>query len=192
MSETGPGREADVSWLSKASLLGALIAVASITQARAQEPREVFHRLGPIEVLGDTPSYAEIGLGVFDLFGEGDGRTSGAAQIQLRWGRKLYFIGPVVGLMVNTDEGLFGYGGIYADLAYGNVIFTQLLGLGGYSQGDSKDLWGVFQFRIETGIAYEFDGGTRIGARFAHISNAGIHEYNPGEEELYITFALPF
>jgi lipid A 3-O-deacylase len=94
--------------------------------------------------------------------------------------------------MANTDRGVFGYGGIYADLAYGNVVLTQMLGLGGYSKGDSKDLAGVFQFRVETGIAYEFDGGKRIGARVAHISNAGIHNFNPGEEELYVTYALPF
>ena len=177
-------------WL-KASLLAALMAVAS-AQACAEASRDVFHRLGPIEVLGDTASYADIGVGAFDVFGEGDGRTSGAAQVQLRWGRKLYFIGPVIGLMANTDQGMFGYGGVYADLAYGDVVLTQMLGLGGYARGDSKDLAGVFQFRVETGIAYAFDGSKRIGARVAHISNAGIHDFNPGEEELYVTFALPF
>jgi hypothetical protein len=26
----------------------------------------------------------------------------------------------------------------------------------------------------------------------AHISNAGSHSYNPGEEELYLTYAMPF
>lgn len=178
--------------LAKAFLLGALIALASAAQARAGEPRDVFHRLGPIEVMGQAPSYAEIGVGAFDVLGEGDGRTSGAAQVQLRWGRKLFFIGPAIGLMANTDGGVFGYGGVYADLAYGNVILTQMLGLGGYARGDSKDLAGVFQFRTETGIAHEFDGRKRIGVRIAHVSNAGIHDFNPGEEELYLTFALPF
>jgi lipid A 3-O-deacylase len=173
--------------LAKAWLVGALSALAASAPGRAQEPRDVFHRLGPVELLGD----ADFGAGVFDLFGEGDGRTSGAAQVQLRWGRKLFFIGPLIGLMANTDRGVFGYGGVYADLAYGDVVLTQMLGLGGYSRGDSKDLAGVFQFRVETGIAYEFDGGKRIGARIAHISNAGIHDFNPGEEDLYLTFALP-
>jgi lipid A 3-O-deacylase len=183
-----PGKEG--SWLAKAWLLGALSALAASAPARA-EPRDVFYRLGPVELLGDTASYADFGVGVFDLFGEGDGRTSGAAQVQLRWGRKLFFIGPLIGLMANTDRGVFGYGGVYADLAYGNVVLTQMLGLGGYSRGDSKDLAGVFQFRVETGIAYELAGGKRIGARVAHISNAGIHDFNPGEEELYLTLALP-
>lgn len=177
--------------LVKAALAFTLSALAPIAPACGEEPRDVFGRLGPIEVLGDSASYADLGIGAFDVFGEGDGRTSGAAQIQLRWGRKLFFVGPAIGLMANTDEGMYGYGGIYADLAYGSVVFTPLLGLGGYAKGESKDLAGVFQFRIETGIAYEFAGGKRIGARIAHISNAGIHDFNPGEEELYLTFALP-
>jgi hypothetical protein len=145
-------------------------------------------------VLGDAPSYAEVGLGAFDVFAErdGDGQRSGAALLQLRWGRKLYFIGPAIGLVGNTDGGIFGYGGIYADLAYGNIIVTPVLAAGGYAEGDSKDLGGVFQFRTELGIACELDDGTRIGARFAHISNAFIHNDNPGEEELFITFAIPF
>jgi hypothetical protein len=180
--------------LRNAALTGALIALSLSTQAVAQNQRNVFHRLGPLEILGEAPSYAEVGLGVFDVFAErdGSGERSGAAQLQLRWGRKLYFIGPVVGLLGNTDSGVFGYGGIYADLAFGNIIVTPVLAAGGYSEGGSKDLGGVFQFRAELGIAYEFDDGTRIGARLGHISNAGIHDDNPGEEELLITFAIPF
>jgi hypothetical protein len=180
--------------LRSAGLIGALIAFWPSAQAAAENQREVFQRLGPIEILGDAPSYAEVGLGAFDLFTDRDGSAerSGVAQIQLRWGRKLYLIGPVIGLMGNTDGGVFGYGGIYADLAYGNFVVTPVLAAGGYSKGGSKDLGGVFQFRLELGVAYEFDDGTRIGVRLGHISNAGIHDDNPGEEELFITFAIPF
>ena len=183
-----------LSRLRSAALIGALIALSPSAQAVAQNQREVFHRLGPIEILGDTPSYAEVGLGAFDVFAErgGSGERSGAAQLQLRWGQKLYFIGPVVGLLGNTDGGVFGYGGIYADLAYGSFVVTPVLAAGGYSEGGSKDLGGVFQFRLEVGIAYEFDDGTRIGVRLGHISNAGIHDDNPGEEELFLTLAIPF
>jgi hypothetical protein len=182
------------SLLRKAVLIGALMALSPPTQAAEEGERNVFYPLGPIEVLGDAPSYAEVGLGAFDVFAErdGDSQRSGAALLQLRWGRKLYFIGPAIGLVGNTDGGVFGYGGIYADLAYGNIVVTPVLAAGGYAEGDSKDLGGVFQFRTELGIAYEFDDGTRIGARFAHISNAFIHDDNAGEEELFITFAIPF
>jgi lipid A 3-O-deacylase len=161
--------------------------------AVSAEGHEVAFRLGPVEVLGDEPSYAELGVGVFDVFAfQGERATSAAANIQLRWGRKAWCIGPAIGLMANTDGGVFGYGGIYADLTYGRVVITPLFAPGGYARGHSKDLGGVFQFRTELGVAYQFDDGARLGARIAHLSNAGIHHSNPGEEELLVTYALPF
>jgi hypothetical protein len=171
------------------------MAATPAVPAAAQDQRAVFYQLGPVEVLGDTPSYAELGLGAFDVF-EGrdgdDGQRSGAAQLQLRWGRKLFFLGPAIGLMANTDGGVYGYGGAYADFAIGRVVVTPLLGLGGYAQGNSKDLGGVFQFRTELGVAYELEGGFRLGLRLTHISNGGTLPDNPGEEELYVTFGFPF
>lgn len=177
-----------------AALIGGWIALALPTGALADTEREAVHRLGTLDVLGDTPNYLEIGLGAFDVFSgrDGDGQRSAAGQLQLRIGRKLWFAGPLLGLMANTDGGVYGYGGIYADLAYGNVVLTPVFGLGGYQRGSSKNLGGVFQFRGEVGVAYEFGGGQRIGARLTHISNGNIHDDNPGEEELLVTFALPF
>jgi lipid A 3-O-deacylase len=176
------------------TVAAALLAVAAVAPAAAQDQREVFHRLGPFEVLGDGPSYAELGLGVFEVF-EGragdDGQRSAAAHLQLRWGRKLFFLGPAIGVMANAEGGVYGYGGAYADVAVGRFVVTPLLGLGGYSKGNSKDLGGVFQFRTEVGVAYQLDNGMRVGLRLTHISNADTHDDNPGEEELYLTFALP-
>ena len=162
-------------------------------QALSVQAAEVAFRLGPIELLGDGPSYAEMGVGAFDVFAiQGKRTTSAAAEAQLRWGRKAWFIGPAIGLMGNTDGGVFGYAGIYTDLVYGHVVFTPVLGLGGYAQGDSKELGGVFEFRSELGVAYQFHDGSRLGMRIAHLSNAGIYNQNPGEEELHVTYALPF
>ncbi len=171
-----------------------LLALLSLSgQPVSAQGREIAFRLGPIEVLEDGPSYAELGVGAFDLFAfQGERATSAAAEIELRWGRKAWFIGPAIGLMGNTDGGVFGYGGIYADLTYKNLVITPLFGPGGYVQGHSKDLGGVLQFRTELGVAYQFDDGARLGVRIAHLSNAGIHHSNPGEEELHVTYALPF
>lgn len=187
--------------LPKAALFGALTVLLLFTQASAQDEqasaqdeRGVFTTIGPVEVLGDGPTYLEVGLGVFDAFDNesADSDTSGAAQFELRWGQRLFFIGPALGLVANADGGVFGYGGIYADLALERFIITPVLSLGGYSEGEGIDLGGTFQFRSALGISYEFDDGSRIGVRAAHISNAGIHEENPGEEEFFVTYALPF
>ena len=62
---------------------------------------------------------------------------------------------------------------------------------GGYHGGDSTGLGGVFQFRLSLDVAFRFDNGHRLGVRGAHISNAGVNEQNPGEDELFLTYSVP-
>ena len=94
--------------------------------------------------------------------------------------------------MANADGGVFDYGGISADVAFGRFVVKPLLAIGGYRQGQSGDLGGVFQFRQSLGLNYEFANRHRLGLNVAHISNAGIHNTNPGVEELHVTYAIPF
>jgi hypothetical protein len=161
----------------------------------AQEGAVAF-RIGPIEVLGQGPSHVEIGVGVFDVFKdvvftEDEENRSAAARLELRVGRKLYALGPAIGLMANTDGGVFGYGGVYIEVAWGDILITPLVGLGGYAEGDSKDLGGVFQFLASGTLAYASPNGSRLGIRLGHLSNAGIHDDNPGEEDLMLIYSLP-
>ena len=93
--------------------------------------------------------------------------------------------------MANTDGGLFGYAGAYADLSYNTFYLTPQLAMGGYGEGRSQDLGGVFQFRQSVDLAHRFDNGHRLGIRLAHISNASIHDISPGEEELLLTYSWP-
>jgi lipid A 3-O-deacylase len=174
-----------------ASLMGVVLAGAGPGVARAEErPTTPYFQLGPVVVHGNEADALMLGLGAFDPFKQSyDG--SAAATLEYRLGRKLFVIGPAIGGMANTDGGLFGYFGLYSDISVGKVYFTPMLALGGYHQGDSKDLGGVFQFRESAELAYRFDNGQRLGFRVAHISNAHIHEYNPGEEEYYLTYAIP-
>jgi hypothetical protein len=146
-----------------------------------------------IHALGDGPHYVELGLGAFDVLREEAGaRRSAGGSIELRGGDKLGFIGPAAGVVVNADGGVFGYGGIYADLKWGSVVLTPQAGIGAYRQGDSSDLGGVVQFRVGAALSYQFASGWRIGIRLAHISNAGIYQDNGGAEELYLVVAVPF
>jgi len=161
--------------------------------ATAEDERNVVGDLWGIELLGRTPNYVDLGIGVFDVFKRDEhSKRSLSGRVELRIGEKLYGFGPLIGLMANTDGGVDGYGGLYVDLAVGDVIVTPIAAVSGYAQGDSVDLGGVFQFRIGLGAAYEFENDLRVGVRLAHISNAGIHDDNPGEEEVYFTVALPF
>ena len=156
--------------------------------AGAEEPGTVaFAQLGPIVVHGNEADNLLLGAGVFHIR---DG-TSAAGTIEYRFGRKVFVAGLSLGLMANVDGGLFGYVGTYGDLSYKRIYFTPQIAMGGYHTGDSSDLGGVFQFRLSLDIAYRFDNGHRLGVRVAHISNAGVNEQNPGEEELFLTYSIP-
>jgi hypothetical protein len=97
----------------------------------------------------------------------------------------------MAGILANREGGVFGYGGVYWDLAAGPWHLVPALAVGGYRQGDSKDLGGVFQFREAVEIAYQLENGMRLGLQIAHISNAGIYASNPGQEDLMVTVSLP-
>jgi lipid A 3-O-deacylase len=168
------------------ALLGALSVVTSAASADSVGTTAFAH-LGPIVVHGNEADNLLLGAGLFDLRHD----TSGAGTVEYRFGRKVFVVGFTLGLMANTEGGLFGYVGLYGDLSYKKLYITPQLAIGGYGEGSSADLGGVFEFRESLDLAYRFDNGHRLGIRLAHISNAYIHEDNPGEEELLLTYSYP-
>jgi lipid A 3-O-deacylase len=177
------------------TLICSLVAALSwpLAQPAAEElPVTPFYELGPLVVEGDEPDALSLGAGAFDVSKD---QTSAAAAIEYRFGRKLWFLGAGLGLVANTDGGVVGYGGVYMDLSAGPVVLTPLLGIAGAREGDGRNLGSLFQFRAQGDLTYRFADGTRLGLRFAHISNANTNDPNPGEEELLLigTIALaPF
>jgi lipid A 3-O-deacylase len=170
-------------------LLSALILLLfHSAPASAAEPASVFHRAGNWQIYGDSRNYLTLGLGAFDA----DEEATGAAQIELRFGRKLFFVGPAIGFLANADGGFFGYGGLYTDIAYKKLVLTLMGGAGGYEEGDGKDLGGIFQFRSEITLSYQFGNLSRLGIKYGHISNGSTHYSNPSEQDGFITFAIPF
>ena len=164
-----------------------LFSVVGADRACAGEPgTTAFAQLGPIVVHGNEADNLLLGAGVFDI----RDRTSAAGTIEYRFGRKVFVAGLSLGLMANTEGGLYGYVGTYGDLSYKRIYVTPQMAMGGYHDGDSANLGGVFQFRLSLDVAYRFDNGHRLGVRAAHISNAGVNEENPGEEELLLTYSI--
>ena len=161
-----------------------LLAGAAQAQERDTNP---LVELGPLVVHGSEADALMLGLGAFDPL---DNETSAAATLEYRFGRKFWFIGPAIGGMANGEGGMFGYLGLYSDFSIGNWYFTPQLGVGGYRRGGSRDLGGVFQFRETVELSYRFANGHRLGLRVAHISNADLHEQNPGAEEVHLTYAI--
>lgn len=154
-------------------------------QSRSETPD-----LGPVQVAGDEASYLDLGAGAFDIQGAS---TSAEGRVEFRYGRKLFFIGPAIGMLANTRGGIFGYGGIYADLKFSQVVATPLIAVGGYRRGGSEDLGANFLGRFSVALSYELSNQSHIGVQFAHVSNAGTgkRNVNPGDNELLLTYAVP-
>jgi lipid A 3-O-deacylase len=169
-------------------LVGCLI-VTGRREAHSAENANAY-RLGPVAIARSGPDAFLAGAGVFDLEDRRSSMSAGG-NLEYRFGRKLFVIGPALGLVANWDGGVYGYFGLYADISIGPVVLSPQVAAGGYREGDSIDLGGEFQFRESVDLSYRFEGGSRLGVRLAHISNAGIYEENPGAEEAYVTYAIP-
>jgi hypothetical protein len=150
-------------------------------------------RLGPLGIVTQAPTLLDLGAGVYDLMGNAHRNETAAVDAELRLGQRWAAIGPAVGTIVSMRGGGMVYVGIDSDLALGPVVITPLMGLGAWWRGGHNDenLGGTFQFRLSLAVAYAFDGGSRLGVRFGHISNADIHRANPGENDLMVTYAIP-
>jgi hypothetical protein len=143
-------------------------------------------------LLGSGPSRAVLGLGAFNAFQYDPDPVAPAAHAGFFYGGKLWGIGPVAGVMANSEGGVYGFGGLYLDVRIGDRwVLTPFLGAGAYHQGGSRDLGGTFQFRPSATLAYEFDSGFRVGLNYAHLSNAYLYDTNPSEEEFHVSFSFP-
>ncbi|MGK9449763.1 acyloxyacyl hydrolase [Acidithiobacillus caldus] len=150
-----------------------------------------------LHVIQGGPAYFSAGVGVFNGVGvrpvSGPNPRIPELNVEYQSASKLFGIGALYGLMVNTDGGIMGYTGFYSDIAWDNDhwILTPVLGFGGYDKGRGKDLGSTFQFRLELGLAYQFANGSRLGVKIAHISNAKIVQQDPGENEALVTYSIP-
>lgn len=150
-----------------------------------------FARLGAVKVLGDTGDALELGGGVFN-FDNGEAGSSAAVKLEYRFGRKLGFVGPALGVVANGDSGLLGYGGLYGDIALGRLVLTPLFGVGAYHDGAGKDLGGTLEFRSSLGLYYLLPNQGRVGVSAAHVSNADLHDKNPGENDFFVSYVFSF
>lgn len=174
-------------------LRGAMVLVAlMIAGASAAHAQSTGNSTG-LRVLQQEPDYVDLGVGAFNAISpHSSSATSPQARIEYRDGTKLFsYLGPTVGLLFNTRGGVYGFGGFYADIAYDQFRLTPLAAIGGYRRGNSEDLGGIFQFRLSLTGSYQLENRSRIGVELGHISNAGTHSKNPGENDIMLTYGLP-
>jgi lipid A 3-O-deacylase len=172
-------------------LAASLVAIVTALGSEAAHAQSAGPALGPVRLTGDEPNYLEFGAGAFDIQSHRESPISPEGKVEFRYGSKLFYVGPAVGVLANTQGGILGYAGFYADVAFGRFDLTPLAAVGAYHRGGSEDLGGTFQFRTSAELSYQFDNRSRLGVQFAHISNAGINSHNPGDNELLLNFAIP-
>jgi hypothetical protein len=138
----------------------------------------------------DDPALFSVGVGAFDVI-EGDDDAVDF-RLEYRHGGTLWLVKPWVGIEATSDGGLYGAAGLLADFHLGErVVLTPSLGVGGFAEGDGKDLGHALEFRSQIEAAYRFDDQSRLGLAFSHISNASLGDRNPGVEVLTVYYSLP-
>ena len=137
---------------------------------------------------GDA-DFLTISMGGYDV---NDNETSAEFRMEYRMARTYLFLKPMIGLLGNSEGGVYGYGGVNLDIYLGRQwVVMPNFAIGGYRRGSSKDLGSVIEFRSGLEIAYRFADHARLGVALSHISNAGISDNNPGTESLVLSYSIP-
>ena len=183
------------------ALFVGLIAMAFLAlsggDSRAQQPAQSLIgrdiHLGPVNIHGDEHSYLELGAGVYDMVGDAHRHRTAAGTFEFHYGRKLFGIGPMVGVIQNIRGGGMAYAGFYSDIAIGPIVLVPEAGAGAWWHGGSNDenLGGTWEFRLGFTVAYEFQNRSRLGLRLGHISNKDMYNKNPGDNDVMLTYAFP-
>ncbi len=141
-----------------------------------------------------SPAWADnnfaIGAGWFDFNRNQDNSFNVSAE----WRGNHFFYGlrPVIGAAINTDGGIYGYGGFDYDWEIiPHWFIIPGLDIGGWRKGNSIDLGGVFEFHESIELDYKFINNNRVGVQLTHTSNASIHAGNPGVNTLMAVIAFP-
>lgn len=135
--------------------------------------------------------YLGMGIGYYDLF---DDKDAASFEINYQYEDIYYGLRPMLGLLGTSDSALYGFAGFKWDLPIGTYpfIISPSFAVGGYHNGNGKDLGHGIEFRSGIELAYEFSKeGDRIGLHFSHISNASLGNSNPGTEILQLNYSLP-
>jgi lipid A 3-O-deacylase len=143
-----------------------------------------------VSLVVNDPAQLALGAGAFDAISGRD--TAGLFDGEYRFGTKLFYLRPMVGVQVTTKGALYGYGGFGLDVAIGkHWILTPNAAVGAFERGDGTDLGSWVEFRTGAELDYHFADQSRLGVAFHHISNAGLTKQNPGEEQLTLVYSLP-
>ena len=161
------------------SFRNSLLAAAAIVASFAATPA---HAKG---------AYLTGHVGLFDAIDDEDAATE--FGLEYRFAPIEYGFRPTIGANITTDGSFYGFGGFNWDVS---LIDNQLylipnFMVGGYAQGDGKDLGHGLEFRSGLELAYQLPNTHRVGVALNHISNASLGEKNPGAETVLFNYSIP-
>jgi lipid A 3-O-deacylase len=114
------------------------------------------------------------------------------APRRLRWQPHWFpSLSPMAGGMATGRGTIYGYAGFGIDLNLGlGWVLRPNWAAGLFYQRRDRDLGGPIEFRSALELTRGIGPKARLGLAFYHLSNGGIHDYNPGIESLILTFAV--
>jgi len=123
-----------------------------------------------------------------------DDDPQGMLELEYRWGWHPSFpwgfpeLAPFGGLFVVDESSLYLYGGIRYDLDLSDRWrLTPSWGPGLFEAGSGTDLGSALEFRSKLELSYKIHPRARLALSFAHLSNGGLDERNPGSDVLALT-----
>ena len=144
-----------------------------------------------------APGQLVLGAGATDVFG-GEQRTAADLRLEYRAGlsllpftQPLLAVRPWAGIEGTSRGSVWGAAGLLLDVPIGRFSLVPQAGVGGYDQGGGKNLGSTLEFRTGVELAYRFRDGSRVGAEFTHMSNAGIARHNPGTQAITVSYQFP-
>lgn len=154
--------------------------------------------LAPVAVHAQgAPSLLVLGAGATDVL-EGGGRAAADLRLEYRAGlsllpfaEPLFAVRPWVGAEGTSRGSVWGGAGLLLDIPVWRFSLVPQAGVGAYGQGRGRALGSPLEFRVGMELAYRFDDGSRVGAMFTHMSNAGVARRNPGTEAIIVTYQIP-
>lgn len=93
------------------------------------------------------------------------------------------------GLETDADGDIWVGAGVHAQRDLGAVRLSLSVMPGLYDAGtDRTDLGGALEVRSRIGLSVPAGPG-RVGFSYAHMSNGGLYDENPGKNAAYVTYA---
>jgi hypothetical protein len=136
--------------------------------------------------MAGTSSIA-VGLGAVEVFDPG---PRGLVTLEYRYAAGRLRPSPWLAAETTGDDRFFGFGG-YVDVPLGRrLVLTPALGAAIYVDDGGIGLGWHLEFRSSLEVTWPI-GRTRLGAGFAHYSNAGLGDTNPGTESLRVVWVVP-